>query len=341
MAENERFGVDQKQGVINKCPNCGGPLKAFVSRCELCGHELAGVSASNSVTELVNRFSEIEASLVAAGLQGSKLENELVARRARVIRDFPIPLSREDLQSLIYFIHPKIQENIKPDPNAEDWRVKFKEVINLAKTAYKGDAKARAEFEEIERSLNISLSGVLQTRARRSPLIAVGVGLVAVLVVGGLVSTQWESWKQKQCEEKYTQAAATEKARLNTIVTAATSKLQEKAYALARTTLMDLHWDYQEAACKSDAVQQEKTAWDMKREDLLAQVALAEEAVVAAQRQQAGREEEARRAEVDRNVQEKQAEAARANEQRITSAENDLTEKIRQRAASRRANSND
>lgn len=341
MAENEASGVSQKQGVINKCPNCGGPLKAFVSRCELCGHELAGVNASNSVTDLVNRFSEIEASLVAAGFQGKKLENELVARRARVIRDFPIPLTRDDLQSLIYFIHPKIQENIKPDPNAEDWRVKFKEVINLAKTAYKGDAKARAEFEEIERSLNVSLSGVLQTRARRSPLVTVGVALVALLVVVGLASTQWDSWKQKQCEEKYMQAAVTEKARLDAIVTAATGKLQEKAYALARTTLRDLHWDYQEAGCKSDAVQQEKAAWDMKREDLLAQVAQAEEAVLAAQRQQASQEEAVRRVDADREIREKQAAAARANEQRISAAENDLAEKIRQRAASRRANAND
>jgi ribosomal protein L37AE/L43A len=341
VSENERSGVDQKQGVINKCPNCGGPLKAFVSRCELCGHELAGVSASNSVTELVNRFAEIEASLVAAGLQGSKLENELVARRARVIRDFPIPLSREDLQSLIYFIHPKIQENIKPDPNAEDWRVKFKEVITLAKTAYKGDAKARAEFEEIERSLNVSLSGVLQTRARRSPLLALGVGLVALLVVAGLVSTQWDSWKVKQCEDKYAQGAVAEKARLDAIVAAATAKLQDKAYGQARTTLRDVHWDYQEAACKSDAVLQEKAVWDAKREDLLAQVAQAEESVVAAQREQANREEEAKRAEAERETQEKQAVAARAEQRRISAAENDLAEKARQGAARRRANSND
>lgn len=341
MTDNHRSELDQKQGVINKCPNCGGALKAFVSRCELCGHELAGVSASNAVTELVNKFSEIEASLVAAGLQGSKLENELLARRARVIRDFPIPLSREDLQSLIYFIHPKIQENIKPDPNAEDWRVKFKEVINLAKTAYKGDAKVRAEFEEIERSLNVSLSGVLQTRAKRFPLIAAGVGLVAVLVVIGLASTQWESWQLKQCEEKYAQGAVTEKARLEAIATMAHSKLQVKDYDAARGVLKDLHWNYQEAACKSEAVQQEKAAWESRRMELSGLITQAEEMVRAGQRDQVRREEEAQRAVVEREVHEKQLIAERANERRISAAENDLTEKIRQRTAARRANGND
>jgi len=86
-----------------------------------------------------------------------------------LIRDFPIPNSREDLLSLIHFIHPKIQNNLKPDPNAEDWKVKFKEVMALAKNAYKGDSKTRVEFEELERSLNTTVSGDLKTSARRQP----------------------------------------------------------------------------------------------------------------------------------------------------------------------------
>lgn len=341
MTDSQRSVPDQKQGVINKCPNCGGALKAFISRCELCGHELAGVSASNIVTELVNKFSEIEASLVAAGLQGSRLEKELLARRARVIRDFPIPLARDDLQSLIYFIHPKIQENIKPDPNAEDWRVKFKEVINLAKTAYKGDAKARSEFEDIERSLNVSLSGVLQTRARRFPLVAAGAALVALLVVFGLIGTQWESWQIKQCEQKYAQGALAEKTRLEAIAATASAKLQEKTYDAARAALGDLRWAYQESACKSDAVSQEKLQWDSKREELLAQVARAEEGVRAEKRAVALREEELQRASAEREAQQKQILADRANERRISAAERDLADQIRQRANARRAAGND
>lgn len=341
MTDSQRSVPDQKQGVINKCPNCGGALKAFVSRCDLCGHELAGVNASNIVTELVNKFSEIEASLVAAGLQGSKLEKEVLARRARVIRDFPIPLARDDLQSLIYFIHPKIQENIKPDPNAEDWRVKFKEVINLAKTAYKGDAKARSEFEEIQRSLNVSLSGVLQTRARRFPLVAAGAALVALLVVLGLIGTQWESWQIKQCEQKYAQGALAEKTRLEAIAATANAKLQEKAYDAARVALSDLRWAYQEGACKSDAVSQEKAQWESKREELLAQVARAEEGVRADKRAAALREEELQRASAEREAQQRQVLADRANERRISAAERDLADQIRQRAGARRAAGND
>ena len=192
MTSETGASANQKQGVINKCPSCGGVLKAFASSCELCGHELSGIAANRTISDLVARFDEIEADVSRAGLQGSARDKEVVARKCRVIRDFAIPNSREDLQSLIFFIHPKIQDNVKPDPNADDWRVKFKEVMTLAKNAYRGDAKTRAEFEEIERSLNITVSGALQTRAKRYPLVAAGVALVVVLAAVGLGYAQYE-----------------------------------------------------------------------------------------------------------------------------------------------------
>lgn len=304
-AENEN-SINQKQGVINKCPSCGGALKAFASRCELCGHELAGVGANRTITDLVEKFGEIESELAKAGVTGSKLEKELVARKARVIRDFPIPNAREDLQSLIYFIHPKIQDNVKPDPNAEDWRVKFREVLNLAKNAYKSDAKTRAEFEEIERSLNVTLSGALQTRAKRSPLVAAGVVAVGLLSVGGLASTQVDAWKLKQCEEKYAQGAATEKARLDGIFAAATAKGQEKKYSDALTAANGLRWEYQEA-CKSDSAAQEKAAWEEKRKEVIALIQKQEGADRAEQQAKTQREDDERRAVAERDQADKLA----------------------------------
>jgi hypothetical protein len=133
----------------------------------------------------------------------------------------------------------------------------------------------------------------------------------------------------------------TEKARLEAIATMAHTKLQVKDYDAARAALKDLHWNYQEAACKSDAVQQEKTTWDSRRAEISALIVQAEEAIRAGQRDQARREEEAQRAIVEREAHEKQVAAERANERRISAAENDLTEKIRQRTAARRANGND
>lgn len=336
MTDSERSNPTQKQGVINKCPNCGGPLKAFASRCDLCGHELAGVSASRVVTDLVQKFNDIEAALAASGMSGSKLEKELIARKARVIRDFPIPNAREDLQSLIYFIHPKIQDNIKPDPNAEDWRVKFTEVLNLAKNAYKGDARTRQEFEEIERSLNVSLSGVLHTRAKRSPFMALGVGTVAVLCVLGFASTQWDGWKLKQCEEKYQQGALSERQRLEGIRSVANDKLQAKDFAGASSLLNGLRWEYQES-CKADDAAQEKTTWENKRAELAAQIQKAENEVQEKQREVARQEVEQQRAEADRELAKKRAIVEQAEVRRVAEGERDLADRLRQRSAARKA----
>ncbi len=310
--------TNQTKGTINKCPSCGGVLKAFSSRCDLCGYELTGVSASKTVTNLVQRFSEIEAELVGAGITGSRLEKELVARKARVIREFPIPNAREDLQSLIYFIHPKIQDNIKPDPNAEDWRVKFKEVLNLAKNAYKGDARIRAEFEEVERSLNVPLSGVLQTRVKRSPLLAIGVVAVALLIVAGIASTQIDKWKLKQCEEKYTRGAASEKSRLDGVVADAAAKQRDKKYADAMTVLNNLHWDYLET-CQADEASQAKANWEEKRKELVAIV---------------------QKAASDDKAQQQEAAQREANEKRdaaVREQADKLAERVRQMSAARKA----
>lgn len=277
MASDKTDSVNQKLGVIVKCPSCGGALKAFASTCELCGHELSGVQANRTVSELSERFRTIEAEVDRLGLSGNKRENEITTRKARLIRDFPIPNSRDDLQSLLYFIHPKIQNNLKPDPNAEDWRVKFKEVMTLAKNAYKGDSKVRAEFEELERSLNITLSSNIKTSARRNPVVAIVIGLVAVSVAVGLASTQMDQWKSSQCQDRYAQGAVQEKARLDALVGTVQVKQKEKNYADALATLNQLRWEYKES-CMIEEAQQQQARWDAKRSELQQQVQTAEAA---------------------------------------------------------------
>ncbi len=332
MATEGASSVNQKQGFINKCPSCGGALKAFVSSCELCGHELAGVAANRTITELVQRFNEVEAEMDRAGTQGGKRDKEVAARRARIIRDFPIPNSREDLQSLIYFIHPKIQDNVKPDPNAEDWRVKFKEVLTLAKNAYKGDAKTRAEFEEIERGLNTTLSGNLKTRAKRYPIVALGVGLVVIVAAIGLGSTQIEKWKLRQCEDKYAQGASNERARLDGIVAIAQTKLGERNFVDALASLSQLRWEYQEA-CKLDEVRQEQSRWEAKRTELTALIQNSESAELAQKNDAANRELAEKKEQSERELAQKKEQAERELTQK-------LTEKIKKASAEKKAATN-
>ncbi len=329
MAAEPVNSVNQKQGVILKCPSCGGNLKAFSSSCELCGHELAGVSANRTISEIVARFDEIEAEMDRAGFSGGKRERELTTRRARVIRDFPIPNSREDLQSLIYFIHPKIQNNLKPDPNAEDWRVKFNEVMTLAKNAYKGDAKTRAEFEDIEKSLQTTLTTDLKTKARRSPIVAMVIGVIVIAGAVGLGASQYDRWKLKQCEDKYTSGAEAERTRLNGIVAAGQAKLTQKNYAEALTTLGTIGWQYKES-CKVGEATAEQTTWESKKQALMAEVQKARDLEATEKREAADRELSQQQAALAREEATKREEAERARARQ-------MTDKVNAKAAERKA----
>lgn len=331
MTLDNGTSANRKQGTINKCPNCGGVLKAFASICELCGHELSGVTANKTISDLVDKFEAIEAEATHAGLQGNAREKEIVTRKGRVIRDFAIPNSREDLQSLIFFIHPKIQNNIKPDPNAEDWRVKFKEVMTLAKNAYRDDARIRAEFEEIERSLNTTLSDSLQTHAKRSPLLVSGVVIVIVLAAIGLGVTQYDKWKMSQCEQRFVQGVATEKARLNTLATTVEAKRNERKYTEASSLLNELKWNYQES-CKQNEAQEEVAFWGQKREELLAAIQRSE-AADNALKQEAERQEQAKKQEViDKELAEKRAIADREAAHKRNQQDRELEDSLSSRA---------
>lgn len=298
--------IDQKRGVLNKCPSCGGPLKAFASVCELCGHELAEVGANKTIMELVKRFTEIESELDRSGLRGSNYEKELASRKARVIRDFPIPNSREDLQSLIYFIHPKIQDGLKPDPNAEDWRVKFSEVLSLAKNAYKGDAKTRTQFEEIERSLNTSLVGSLQTRAKRNPIVTIAVAGVILIALGGIGVAQYDKWKLKACEDRFVADSNVERTRLEGVLKEAMSMNSDGRFKDSSAAAEKLGWRLQ-AACKGADAAQAEALWDHKRNEMIALIQQTESKALAEKKVENDKIEAAKHAETKREEEKKRA----------------------------------
>lgn len=263
----------------NKCPACRSPLPAMATKCEACGTELQAEAANKSVLTLADRFKLIESELKEAGLSGSKLETELKLRRGREIRDFPVPNGRADLLSLLHYIAPRL-DGANADPNIEEWRAKFREVTSLAKNSFKGDTKARAEVEEIERSVQVSMAGELKNRAKRSPVIAIVVVLVILVALGGLASVQLQKRKVAQCEEKYEVDASAEKTRLETIVTKASSELKAGNFADAKASASGLRWDLR-PDCKQEAASDMAAQWDQKRNDLVALIGNEEAKLVA------------------------------------------------------------
>jgi hypothetical protein len=260
------------QPTINKCPSCGSQLSAFASSCDACGYEITNIEANRSITALVGRLDEIEREVDERGFEGKARMQELVNRRATAIRDFPVPNTREDLQQLIYFIQPKIQETVKPDPNIEEWRAKFIEVINRAKKAYENDSSALAEFTRIEDSLATSLAESLQIKAKRNPLFVVLLIGIAILCLIGLGTWILNKSDEHGCVEKYTQAAQVEKDRLDKLYATAEQEYKNKNYAEALTASNAVHWDIVDGACKVEDNQKTKALWEEKRARITSQI---------------------------------------------------------------------
>jgi hypothetical protein len=336
MQQVSEAPVQQKKGSIHKCPSCGAALGAFVSYCESCGHEFMDVDANRSITALVERFEEIERETDALGLKGKRREQAILEKKARVIRDFPVPNSRDDLQQLIYFIQPKIVASVKPDPNAEDWRAKFIEVLNRAKNAYKNDDAALAEFARIEQSLNNSLSSDIQIKAKRHPLFFALLGGALVLGLIAFVNGRIEHAKLDDCEQAYTKGAAAEKGRLEQLYGAIEQDVRAKDFAAAQAKTGQLRWEF-EASCKADENATAKALWQDKAQQLAALVTSAAGSDAAAKQADADRQLAEKSAAADRQTAERVAEQAKVAELARLQAEKEHAQAASAAGAARKA----
>jgi hypothetical protein len=262
----------QKKGVINKCPSCGAAVAAFASVCDACGHEFAEIDANRTIRALVMRLEEVERDVERQGLGLSRRKSETLERRSRVIRDFPIPNAREDLQQLIHFIHPKTMDGVKPDPNIEDWRAKLSEVMSRAKAAYRGDATVLAEFERLEKASANGLSDDLKAKARRNPMFVVVLGAVVLAGVGLLVRSHMAQAKLAQCEADYATHAQAERQRLDQVYVSASQLLKSNRFSEAMAAANQLRWEQQASGCGQQQNEQAKTTWGDKRQQLTALV---------------------------------------------------------------------
>lgn len=302
----------QKKGIISKCPSCGAQVGAFASVCESCGHEFSEIDANRTITALVDRFEEIEREVEELKLGNKGREQVILEKRARVIRDFPMPNSREDLQQLIYYIQPKVMDTVKPDPNIEDWKAKFTEVLNRAKNAYKNDSRALAEFEAIVQGLNTSLAENLQVKAKRNPLFFALLGGVFLLALIVGINSFIEKTKLRHCEEAYSDGSQKERDRLDRLFASVEQGYKSKNYTEALAAVAQVRWTYEATECKIDINNKAKAEWDDKRVEMASLIQKDADADAAEKQASVEREAYQQQAEADRKAAEKQAELDRA-----------------------------
>lgn len=117
------------EGNIHKCPVCGERLASFVSFCPSCGHEIRGASNSYAVQDFANR------------LLNAKNNQEKIS----IIRNFPIPNTKEDIIEFMILASTNVGENLEAAISVA-WQSKIEQAYQKAQIVFQNkDELSRIE----------------------------------------------------------------------------------------------------------------------------------------------------------------------------------------------------
>lgn len=179
-------------GKIHKCPNCGEVLNSFVTNCPACGYELRDSKNSSAVEELSRKLEEIEQNRdrtkVSTKILGAfNLSDGLTKtdeQKISLIRNFPIPNTKEDLYEFLILSKSNIEIDLYEKYTnkkckiaiSDAWKAKFEQAYQKAKLLLKNDDRMieiDAMYKEINHSIN---------KAKRKTWVILGV-VFGILVV--------------------------------------------------------------------------------------------------------------------------------------------------------------
>ncbi len=135
VPKNRQAAVSSREdvydGLIYKCPHCGEILQSFTARCPSCGCELRGNMAARSIHEFYQDL----------------IREKSQAQQDNIIRNFPIPNTKEDILEFMILASANILENSNSTV-CESWMVKFDQAYQKALILFQNDSDF-AKFQEI------------------------------------------------------------------------------------------------------------------------------------------------------------------------------------------------
>lgn len=167
---NSSIHQSQKYGDLRRCPNCGCVLDSLDVVCPDCGYEIHGISSVSSFYELAQKIDAVEEQMAKIyatktanrqiglvdkifGANKGPSEDEIDAKKAEIINNFPIPNTKEDVVEFLINAIP-LSVPINPDDYVSTaWRTKCEQVLSKSRLLFKKDPKLLAEIKNIAKPL--------------------------------------------------------------------------------------------------------------------------------------------------------------------------------------------
>jgi hypothetical protein len=176
-----------KFGDVKKCPACGAMVQSFQTKCSDCGHEFSNIEANASIHKLLKMLDEVESQrkddydwmtpikafgrLLAKGLRIGGISDKLNNRKKDIIKNFPIPNTKEDILEFLSLAVPNARKagnfftvvfnstanerNTLHNEFVPIWHAKCEQIIMKAKFSMKDDKKILEEIMQYAKELGI------------------------------------------------------------------------------------------------------------------------------------------------------------------------------------------
>lgn len=254
------------EGRIHKCPNCGEILRSFSANCPACGYEIRGVRNVSSVGELSAKLEAVEAKREDVAkinfIKNLSLRDGLTKtdeRKVNLIRNFPIPNTKEDLYEFLVLSKSNVDVALYEDDNqvrrggarlalSDAWKTKFEQSYQKAKIVFVNDTRM-TEIQAMYDSLHKSIR---KAKMKDWKIGGIAMGVMCAIIAIILISAF--SIAAPRAEKK-------EVARLEAVVGEIEVALEAEEYKLALMNADSL--DYDDGWDTND---EQKRRWKIQRE---------------------------------------------------------------------------
>jgi len=163
----------EKVGNIKVCPACGESVQALMLNCPSCGHEMTNKESNKSLNKLLHKLENAVS---------HEDDLDIDETHARIISNYPIPISKEDLYEFIVFSKSKVGVELFDDEIAKAWRKKLGEALGKAMISF---PKNSNEYEQIVQFNDEYISST--KKQKKAGIIAIIISFVILIVLATLI----------------------------------------------------------------------------------------------------------------------------------------------------------